>query len=280
MRIFVLLPVHNRWSFTQRFLEALEEQELAPGTSVVTVIIDDGSTDRTPLELEHYADVHVLQGDGTLWWSGSISRGLEYVLPRLADQDLVYFANNDTILDPAHLATITRALMDHGADLVGTVSFEIWPDGHRHPVSTAFTIDREGLNVVNIPPEDLDSSRIDALAGRGLMLTGTAARALRLQPSRLPQHFADIAATADLITRGFTPIVESNATALQLERAGSSVELKPTVASMLDKKSALYLPALTAFWWQQLSPGHRFTLAWRFPARAIQQVVRGRYAWR
>lgn len=280
MKIFVLLPVHNRWSFTRRFLEALAGQELTPGTAVVPVVIDDGSTDVTRYELETHQEVHVLQGDGTLWWSGSICRGLEYVLPRLSDQDLVYLANNDTILDPKHLATITRTLMDKGADLVGSVSFEIWPDGHRHPVSTAFTIDREGLNVVNIPPEDLDSSRIDALAGRGLMLTPAAARALRLQPSRLPQHFADIAATADLIARGFTPIVEPKATALQLERAGSSVEFKPTVSSMLDKKSALYLPALTAFWWQQLSPGQRFTLAWRFPTRAFRQVVRGRYAWK
>lgn len=280
MRVFVLLPVHNRWSFTRQFLESLADQELASETSVTVVVIDDGSTDGTGTELARFPDVHVLSGNGTLWWAGSISEGLQWVLPQLTDRDLVYFANNDTILEPLHLATITQAMVDSGADLVGSVSFEIWPDGHRNPVTTAFTIDREHLDVVNIRPEELEVAHIDALAGRGLLVSPSAARALRFQPQRIPQHFADIAATVDLISQGFTAVVEPNATAVQLERAGSSVELKPTVASMLNKKSALYLPALTAFWWDQLTPLQRVTLAWRFPLRALRQLTGGHYAWR
>jgi GT2 family glycosyltransferase len=278
MKVFVLLPVHNRWSFTRQFLDSLAEQERGQDTSVVPVVIDDGSTDQTAIELAHYPDVHVLVGDGTLWWAGCIQRGLQWALPQVTDEDLVYLANNDTILDPSHLSALIRAMQTNKADFVGSVSFEIWPDGHHHPVSTAFAIDHVNLNVTNIAPNDLPHSRIDALAGRGLLMSAAAARALRLQPHRLPQHFADIAATAALISRGFTATVETNATSIQLERAGSSIEFKPTIASMLDKKSALYLPALTAFWWDQLTPVQRVTLMWRFPVRALRQVTGGHYA--
>lgn len=277
MKVYVILPVHNRWVFTHQFLESLGKQNLPPGVRTHLVIVDDGSSDETARRLKDLHDVTVISGDGHLWWAGSVKRALGWIRPRLDEDDCVYLGNNDTVLDPRHIALLVTEHREGGIDLAGSVSFEVWPSGEHHPVTTAFTIESRTLDVSNIPMEALSSSRIDALAGRGLLLSSRAAHALTLHPRAMPQHFADIAATSRLIAAGFSANVQMRATSVQLARAGSSVELKPSVASVLSRRGSLYLPAITTFWWQQLSPADRISLAWRFPARALRQSMRGRY---
>lgn len=278
MTIFVVLPVHNRWNLTQQFLASLDAQTLPEETNLHLVAVDDGSTDATAQELAKRPGTTVLIGRGGLWWGGSVAKAIDWVRPRLREDDFVYLANNDTVLDPHHLSMLWQTHKRTGADLVGSISFEIWPGGERHPVTNAFHINRAELNVTNTPPEQLGSGAIDALAGRGLLVTSRAARLMHMNATLMPQHFADIAATARLIRQGMSVAVETQATSTQLERAGSSVEHKPSLMSLASKRSSIYAPALLAFWWQNLSPAQRLSLTWRMPARGLRQVFRGSYS--
>lgn len=278
MTIFVVLPVHNRWNLTQQFLASLDAQTLPEGMSIHLVAVDDGSTDATAQEIAKRPGATVLTGRGDLWWGGSVAKAIEWVRPRLREEDFVYLANNDTVLDLHHLSMLWEAHERTGADLVGSISFEIWPGGERHPVTNAFHINRAELNVTNIPPDQLGSLSVDALAGRGLLLSSRAGRMLTMHPRLMPQHFADIAATSELVRQGMSVAVEVKATSTQLERAGSSVEFKPSLASVVSKRSSIYAPALLAFWWQALSPLDRVRLIWRMPMRGVRQFTRGNYS--
>ena len=273
--IYVVVAVHNRWPFTEQFLASLDTQRLPSKTNVRVVVVDDGSTDGTNRRLRERTDTSVLHGDGTLWWSGSIDLALSAIRGELNSGDFVYLGNNDTVLDSDHLAALIRASHESQCDLVGSMSYEIWPTGERYPVTGAFRVNEQELEVVNVRPEEIDQFPIDALAGRGLLLSARAARAIRFQPRVMPQHFADLAATSRLIRTGYRACVSLDATSTQLERAGSSVEFKPRLSQFLNPKSQLYIPALVSFW--AAASSRKAPLLWRMPIRAVRQVTQGSY---
>lgn len=275
MTIYVVIAVHNRWDFTKQFLESLDAQELPPGEDCFTVVVDDGSTDETATRVAQRPETSLLTGDGSLWWAGSVERALLWIRDRLASRDFVYLGNNDTVLDSQHLAELVKIAHEQECAIVGSVSYEIWPTGERHPVTGGFRIDPDRLAVKNIRPEELGTLSIDAVAGRGVLLTARAARAIRFRPRTMPQHFADLAATAELIDAGFRACIAQSAVSTQLERAGSSVEFKPRLSQLFDRKSPLFIPAITSFWMQRSRS--RVRLLWRMPARAIRQASQGSY---
>jgi GT2 family glycosyltransferase len=275
MTISVILPVHNRLAFTKQFLASLQSQSINEPTHLV--IVDDGSSDGTGEFLASLTDTTVIRGDGTLWWAGSVQRALAQITPNMSDDDFVYLANNDTVLDPDHLAQLHATAMQYPDALIGSVSFEVWPDGHRHPVSCAFVIDSEHLETTNLPGNTKELHEADALAGRGVLIPADAARRMRLDPQRRPQHFADLAMTANLKRKGFALLVQPAATSTQLERAGSSVEFQPRLRDIFKRRSQLYLPALWSFWWEMSSGWERITLPVRFIFRGLRQTGQGAY---
>lgn len=91
--IYIVIPVHNRKDFTKNCLLSLREQTYK---NFKTVIIDDGSTDGTAEILKSdFPEVHVIKGDGNLWWTAATNLGVNYALDNNADYVLTL--NNDTI---------------------------------------------------------------------------------------------------------------------------------------------------------------------------------------
>jgi GT2 family glycosyltransferase len=271
--IHVLVPVHNRADFTEQFLVSVDEQNA--DTTVRVLIIDDGSSDRTP-QLVRSRGVDVLTGKGSWWWAGSIQRGLAAIASTMRLDDYVYLGNNDTILAPGHLQSLLDEAKEHPRALIGSVSNEIWPDGTINPVSAGFFVRPETLTVKNAGVETRE--RLDALAGRGILIPAAAAQSLRLSPRRMPQHFADLSATYRVRKHGFDLRIESAAVSTQLERAGSSVEIRPSLASALSKRSSIYVPAMMNFWWDVSTPWQRTTLPARALVRGMQQLRSGAYS--
>lgn len=91
--IYIIIPVHNRKEFTKNCLLSLRAQTYKDFN---TVIIDDGSTDGTGEMLEkEFPEVHVIKGDGNLWWTAATNLGVKYALEN--NTDYVLTLNNDTI---------------------------------------------------------------------------------------------------------------------------------------------------------------------------------------
>ncbi len=91
--IFIIIPVHNRKEFTRNCLLSLKQQTYK---DFKVVVIDDGSTDGTVEMLANeFPEVHVINGDGNLWWTAATNLGVKYALENRAD--FVLTLNNDTI---------------------------------------------------------------------------------------------------------------------------------------------------------------------------------------
>lgn len=95
MKIFILLPVHNRIDKTRLFLDCLLAQTYG---NYHLILIDDGSTDGTAAYVRgKVEDLTVLTGKGDWWWGGGLHQGYLWLKEnRKTSDDLVLIMNNDT----------------------------------------------------------------------------------------------------------------------------------------------------------------------------------------
>lgn len=98
LTVSVIIPVFNGLSFTRKSLAnlAMHRQKTNVGHfKLEIIVVDDGSTDGTTKWIsDNYSEVHLLDGDGSLWWSGGINKGVNYALKHLLSEYVLWW-NND-----------------------------------------------------------------------------------------------------------------------------------------------------------------------------------------
>ena len=99
-RIGVVMAAHNRKDETIECLRRLYAQEGKDTEFRLSVYLtDDGSTDGTTETVERrFPEVHILQGDGALFWNGGMRLAFSEVMKEAPDFYL--WLNDDTFLDP------------------------------------------------------------------------------------------------------------------------------------------------------------------------------------
>lgn len=108
--VFVLIPVHNRKATTLACLTKL--QQTGDLDRFTVVVIDDGSTDGTgPAIAAQFPQVVVLPGDGNLWWTGAMRRGMEYAMGQGARYCL--WLNDDCYPDEGTLLQLIQFMAAH-----------------------------------------------------------------------------------------------------------------------------------------------------------------------
>lgn len=104
------MACHNRRHSTLSCLSALQNQKLDPSVIVDVFLLDDGSTDGTSKAVrERFPDVHLLAGDGTLFWNrgmhkafaAAIDKGFDYYV-WLNDDSILYENALDALLSTSH----------------------------------------------------------------------------------------------------------------------------------------------------------------------------------
>ncbi len=97
MKISIIIPVHNRKVCIQSILSQIYDQAIQGGylKNIFLIVVDDGSTDGTKDLIEcNFPTVQILEGDGSLWWTGAIVKGMEYATVNL-NTDYVVWMNDD-----------------------------------------------------------------------------------------------------------------------------------------------------------------------------------------
>lgn len=113
LNISIIIPIFNGLSYTKKCLQSFfgtyNDIERKP-VNYSVVIVDDGSTDgSTEWITVNFPQVMVLKGDGNLWWSGGINRGIKYALKELK-ADYVLWWNNDIIANKEYFTALSEIL--------------------------------------------------------------------------------------------------------------------------------------------------------------------------
>ena len=113
IHISILLPIHNGLDFTEKCLENLQDNFNQPEVNkedFTLIVIDDGSTDGSAQWIkEHYPKTVILKGDGNLWWSGGINKGIEYALNQ-HETSYILMWNNDIFVKSNYLFNLYNIL--------------------------------------------------------------------------------------------------------------------------------------------------------------------------
>lgn len=104
--IAVLITVHNRCQQTLSCLRELFKQSLPDGYALEVFLTDDGCTDGTPQVVrEHYPQVHIIPGDGSLYWNRGMWTAWN-AASHHRDYDFYLWLNDDTLLSAKALQTL------------------------------------------------------------------------------------------------------------------------------------------------------------------------------
>jgi GT2 family glycosyltransferase len=121
--VFILIPAHNRRETTLHSLRCLyQDITIQNWSNLHVVIIDDGSTDGTTAALSaEFPNVTVLQGDGSLWWTGAIQKGMQYAYNQGAE--VVFWLNDDCIPSPGSLIKMYEASVQQNNAIIGAACY-------------------------------------------------------------------------------------------------------------------------------------------------------------
>ncbi len=108
LRIATLLTCHNRRDKTLSCLKALYTQVLDQPVQLSVYLVDDGSTDNTQeLVRQAFPEVHILPGNGSLFWNRGMHLAFEAAMKQ--GYDYYLWLNDDTNLSSNALQSLLEA---------------------------------------------------------------------------------------------------------------------------------------------------------------------------
>lgn len=112
--ISIILPVFNGLEFTKKCIRNLTDAisfSKIQSYIVNVVIVDDGSNDGTSawIKAQSFKNLYLLNGDGNLWWSGSVNLGAEYAVNTLKS-DFLLLWNNDIVAEDNYFNLLFQLL--------------------------------------------------------------------------------------------------------------------------------------------------------------------------
>jgi GT2 family glycosyltransferase len=182
LKLYLLLPVHNRRAITEKFIDCLAAQSY---TNYHLILIDDGSTDGTSdMVRARIGNLTVLRGAGDWWWAGSLQQGIDWLKRNAANDDIVLFINDDVTFDTDFLSKGVQLLDQLGGMLLP----QVVNDKTGSIVETGVEADLKKLTFKTAT----SAERINCLPTRGLfMRMETMQMNGNFYPKLLPHYLSD-----------------------------------------------------------------------------------------
>lgn len=209
--VWIIVPAHNRRDITKRCMAHLEGLGIRAWAKVL--VIDDGSTDGTSEMLrERFPWVHVVNGDGHLWWGGAIRLGMKTAFADGAE--CVCWLNDDSLPGRGSLERLSHLAMERKAVCGGVCRT---PDG-AFVYSGGFIQKRWPRHFCSAPDPREPLLPVEWLHGNMVAIPACVCARIGLPEGHWIKHnFADV---------DFT---------LRAHRAGIPVFLEPSAVGVADR---------------------------------------------
>jgi GT2 family glycosyltransferase len=184
-KIYILTAVHNDIEDTKKLLISIYSQTFK---NFEVYIVDAGSTDGTSSLIQsNYPQVNVIKGNGGLWWTGSLNKGLKEILKIAREDDCVWIINNDCFFDKNVLQKLLNCWKKKGNNMkiIGSIVLDsktrdVWDSG--------VVVDWTKLIFFRA----LDTKNIDALSTKGTLYPVSVFKDVGLFDAKhFPHYFSD-----------------------------------------------------------------------------------------
>jgi N-acetylglucosaminyl-diphospho-decaprenol L-rhamnosyltransferase len=192
--IFTIIPVHNRVKVTEKCLDSLFSQE---NRNCKVIVVDDGSTDGTSAMIsKKFPSVVLLHGDGNLWWTGAINKGINYVIENCHINDYVLLLNDDLTIPSNYIENLLILAAKHPRTIIGSVIVDSkdkdtilsggirinWKTAKRHNLDV-------GKKLSSFNKEHHHT--VSTLTGRGTLIHASAFREFGIYNETHYKHYGD-----------------------------------------------------------------------------------------
>lgn len=204
LNIAIVIPVYNRKNITIAGLNnigaALSYYKNNGDNSlnISTVVTDDGSTDGTGEWIRiNRPDVHLVEGDGNLWWSGSVNAGMRHAINKLHVSHILLW-NDDTICAENYFYELEKVTNDDPKFLKAILVSKIFwlnGDGKLFNFGAYYNKATGKKELVGLNKQDTFNEviRIDWSGGMGTLIPAEVVKKVGyLDDVNLPQYHGDI----------------------------------------------------------------------------------------
>ena len=274
MLIHIIVPVFNRLKLTQKLIFCLRNQEVNCAYRIV--VVNDGSTDGSVERLSSQDALILLNGDGKLFWGGSIDLALNYVKNNSLIEDYILFINNDVNVHKDYLQNLLKAAQRFPKSAISSAIRK--KDNCSQTLSLGVRIDVNrflAYEIISDPLVEVTNDKfitVDVLSGRGTLYPLKALiDAGGMRPRLMPHYFADYELSWRVKKLGWHLCVASTANIYSEDCFGSTNRSKFYLERYFSVRSPLYLPAFLTFWWgcsnwiQRLTMPFRLLIFFIFP---------------
>jgi GT2 family glycosyltransferase len=169
--VAVIIPTFNRKGLLEKCILSFQKQTYK---NFHLIVVNDGSKDGTDKLLKKFEWIKVLHGNGDLWWTGSVNKGIKYALDNISNLEYLILINDDTEVYPDYLEKLIADANNNPKSLIGCVAVDIanpeiivWGGIIERPFRSTMIINKgKNINDLNKRIED----RTTKLIGRGIII--------------------------------------------------------------------------------------------------------------
>lgn len=243
--IHIIVPVHNRLELSKKCLQSLDAQI---HVDWCVYFVDDGSSDGTYEWLQGMDRgnvVHII-GDGSLWWTGSMKIGVEFIMKFCNKDDYIMSLNNDLVFkEDDSLLVLYNSVSSKQKTICGSISVsdtgsEVVMRSGSRMISWFLNISSHpfvGESYANIKNSNMKS--VDMLTGRSVIYPALLFRNNNFDSINFPHYGGDNEFTARMKKLGCKLLLVPNS-AILVNRDATGLNPMDRVLSLSEMVSTLF----------------------------------------